>query len=423
MLPLARPVPLLYSSSYKPLSVALSVVRAAGTYFPQNSDNEQVTTPTKPSASPTTSIGDTSPESTCTRPFCKLKKKVHDHCDLCNQVTNIKSTPNQRPPQFDDCFSLQAFSDAMKLKIHYLKHQSSKLGHSLDHLSENSKSLNNKEASQSTTAEPTSKLLHPDSEPEDLTKSSANKSTPSTNQPSNPSLMSPSNLADNFSSSLQNFHLAQLALYQQHPFYYHHLYPLLTGQGVPPPLASDILQQHIEQQQKHQPSTSASKLSAAQQLLKLESAQAAAAASIYPFAGMPSTTASMKRKLEETLLSPTQHTSEGGGSAMSYMAKKMPKLKQSNFKMFKDEPIPTGYLKFRFNEDCNFANCGYRNHQSHFHCCRNDCFYSFCDKTRFVQHTARHERLDKLMGDDFKQYRANMRCGYDQCAYNKNMGK
>lgn len=296
----------------------------------------------------------------------------------------------------------------MKLKIHYLKHQSSKLGHTLDS-SENAKSLN--KDNHHSTIEP-SKLLSQDSQPEDLTKSSANKSTPS--NPPNPLNPLMPNFAENL-SSLQNFHLAQLALYQQHPFYYHHLYPLLTGQGVPP-ISSDILQQHIDQQ-KHQPSTSAKQLSAAQQLLKLESSQVGA--SIYPFPGIPTTTANMKRKLEDTLLSPT-HSSDG---AISYLAKKMPKLKQSNFKMFKDEPIPTGYLKFRFNEDCNFANCGYRNHQSHFHCCRNDCFYSFCDKTRFVQHTARHERLDKLMGDDFKQYRANMRCGYDQCAYNKNMGK
>lgn len=94
----------------------------------------------------------------------------------------------------------------------------------------------------------------------------------------------------------------------------------------------------------------------------------------------------------------------------------------ATFKVFKDEPIPQGYLKFRFNEDCNFANCGYSNLQSHFHCCRADCYYSFCDKTRFVQHTARHERLDKLMGDDFKQYRANMQCGYDDCVYKNNLG-
>lgn len=95
----------------------------------------------------------------------------------------------------------------------------------------------------------------------------------------------------------------------------------------------------------------------------------------------------------------------------------------SGYKSYKDEPIPQGYLKFRFNEDCNFPNCGYSNLQSHFHCCRTDCYYSFCDKTRFVQHTARHERLDKLMGEDFKQYRANMHCGYDNCVYKCNLGK
>lgn len=309
--------------------------------------------------------------------------------------------------------SPQAFSDAMKLKIHYLKHQSSKLSHSIEASMENSKSTLANRDNQST-AEPSVKSSSQDSEPEDLTKSSSsNKSTPS-----NPLMP---NFVDNF--SLQNFHLAQLALYQQHPFYYHHLYPLLTGQGVQP-LASDILQQHIDQQ-KHQPSTSAKQLNPSQ-LLKLDAVQSAAVAMYHPsFPGMSasstssSSSSNLKRKLDEGLLSPS-HSADG---TISYLTKKMPKLKQGNFKMFKDEPIPTGYLKFRFNEDCNFTNCGYRNHQSHFHCCRNDCFYSFCDKTRFVQHTARHERLDKLMGDDFKQYRANMRCGYDECAYNKNMGK
>jgi hypothetical protein len=53
---------------------------------------------------------------------------------------------------------------------------------------------------------------------------------------------------------------------------------------------------------------------------------------------------------------------------------------------------------------------------------RQDCGYSFCDKTRFVQHTARHERLDTLMGGDFQQYRANVPCGRAQCAYTTSLG-
>ncbi len=37
----------------------------------------------------------------------------------------------------------------------------------------------------------------------------------------------------------------------------------------------------------------------------------------------------------------------------------------------------------RFNEDCQFTNCNYREHQTHFHCMRKDCNYRFCDKTRY----------------------------------------
>ncbi|XP_023161491.2 uncharacterized protein LOC111593121 isoform X2 [Drosophila hydei] len=95
----------------------------------------------------------------------------------------------------------------------------------------------------------------------------------------------------------------------------------------------------------------------------------------------------------------------------------VPTPARATSKRARDQDIPTGYLKFRFNEDCGFERCGYRNHQSHFHCNRRDCHYSFCDKTRFVQHTARHERMDSLMGEDFRQYRANMRCGVPDCCY------
>ena len=74
-------------------------------------------------------------------------------------------------------------------------------------------------------------------------------------------------------------------------------------------------------------------------------------------------------------------------------------------------------LNFRFNEDCNFSCCNYREHQTHFHCMRKDCNYRFCDKTRFVQHTARHERLDTLCGNEFEGFRG-VTCGRQNCELN-----
>ena len=48
---------------------------------------------------------------------------------------------------------------------------------------------------------------------------------------------------------------------------------------------------------------------------------------------------------------------------------------------------------------------------------RKDCNYRFCDKTRFVQHTARHERLDTLCGDEFEGFRG-VPCGRPHCELN-----
>ncbi|XP_022241711.1 zinc finger protein castor homolog 1-like, partial [Limulus polyphemus] len=98
------------------------------------------------------------------------------------------------------------------------------------------------------------------------------------------------------------------------------------------------------------------------------------------------------------------------------------KVRSQSLHVLKDDPVPEGYVRYRFNENCGFSFCGYREHQTHFHCLRKDCGYSFCDKTRFVQHTARHERLDTLMGSDFRQFRVNINCGYPDCSYMNTSG-
>lgn len=326
----------------------------------------------------------------------------------------------------------------MKLKIHYLKHQSTKLGNPVD-------------ADQ---APIPGRIDTPNVDlPPDLSSFMANVTAPSNSSLemllgsqslagsnaldissaallNNPSSVSA--FADQFSSQMQNLHLAHIAsFYQQNPFYYQHLYSILSG---------------MEQQKLLSSKTGSTPSSSSAHLnnpfipfgvggpFDLPQIAAASVGSNQSSAELQSLNKNQqKRKLsalhDDLYQGPAKKSAKSnksghsGGSNCSTGSESGNGPGSGNFKMFKDEPIPQGYLKFRFNEDCNFSNCGYRNHQSHFHCCRTDCYYSFCDKTRFVQHTARHERLDKLMGDDFKQFRANMRCGFPDCAYSKNMGK
>lgn len=303
----------------------LPVVRAAGTWVPHNSESEPKTI-SSPAEIMMQSIAgpSTREESTCDRPFCKLKRKKHEHCDLCNQ----------------------GFTDNMKLKIHYLKHQHTKLGGNFDDVGDKN--------------EPVANKLSEESEPHDLSKASSQA------PPSLPNLMfplpnaaAPSGMMDGL--SFQNLQLANLAhFYQQNSLYYQNIYPFL-GNPTIPTLGMD--QQTLPLMQFPFPAAAA----------------ALAAGGSFDF-GLgtpslsPSSLLSQKRKinpLDDIHVQKKQKTSE--------------RPKEYQKKSYKDDSVPNGYLKFRFNQDCNFPNCGYRNHQSHFHCCRKDCFYSFCDKTRFVQ--------------------------------------
>lgn len=214
---------------------------------------------------------------------------------------------------------------------------------------------------------------------------------------------------DQLSAQIQTLCLAQLAaLYQNNPMMYQHLYPLL---GAVEQLKQQDPQRMFMPQTPNpipMPMQLNNPFGGAFDLTNLAAADAKKSPA--PSSKLPRQGAKQSSKPDIKAVKITS----GSDAAAN--------RNTGNFKIFKDEPIPKGYLKFKFNEDCGFAQCGYSNLQSHFHCCRTDCHYSFCDKTRFVQHTARHERLDKLMGDDFKQYRANMSCGHDDCVYKNNLG-
>ena len=87
----------------------------------------------------------------------------------------------------------------------------------------------------------------------------------------------------------------------------------------------------------------------------------------------------------------------------------------------KDESVPNGYSRWRFNEDCQYRKCAYRQSVTHFHCRRDDCGYGFSDRSRLVQHTLRHERIDSITGGEMQQYRINQDCGRDGCEFNMKM--
>ncbi|XP_064610900.1 zinc finger protein castor homolog 1-like isoform X2 [Liolophura sinensis] len=79
--------------------------------------------------------------------------------------------------------------------------------------------------------------------------------------------------------------------------------------------------------------------------------------------------------------------------------------------------MPEGYQKFKFTEDCGFETCVYRRSITHYHCQRADCGYSFCNRTRVIQHSQRHERIDGITGNEFRQFRGNVDCQYEDCEY------
>ncbi|KAJ8320740.1 hypothetical protein KUTeg_002327 [Tegillarca granosa] len=83
----------------------------------------------------------------------------------------------------------------------------------------------------------------------------------------------------------------------------------------------------------------------------------------------------------------------------------------------KDDSIPDGYIRYRFKEDCKYPKCAYRQGVTHFHCSRSDCGYSFSDRSRLIQHTLRHERIDSLTGGEMQQFRINQDCCRTGCEF------
>lgn len=302
------------------------------------------------------------PELCCSRPFCKLKRKYHYHCTACNQ----------------------AFSELDKLLVHVSKHSSGALNSQLQEESSNSNSPSNNNNQSSPTLQ-TSTIATP------------------------PTIKTEGKISVAPLQSLQNPMLSQA---EHEPY----LTPTFDAYSHFNNFPANLQFALISQQQQMQSAFLSPGLYQNPQLMfqhaQLMQSPLLPPQNPYQSENLTSPLAAMAANLNKRAMSPHDISSEAKKARL-----------QNSMRILKDEPVPEGYLRFRFNEDCQYQHCGYREHQTHFHCQRQDCGYSFCDKTRFVQHTARHERLDTLMGGDFQQYRANVACGRSDCAYTANLGK
>ncbi|XP_057380685.2 zinc finger protein castor homolog 1-like isoform X2 [Daphnia carinata] len=313
------------------------------------------------------------PDHSCGRPFCKLKRREHYHCAVCNQ----------------------AFSEIDKLKPHVLKHCTGALSPTLNQWSGNSgpgplpTDVASIGAGASDRVNQTANCKDMDAKKEELSRMALFNNATGLGTSSLP--QSEAELRDLASRSSAALHALSFMSPMGGPF----------GLGSPSQLTGNPSSFHSPGM--HQTIYAGSGL-------MLNNPMGTTAAFNRPMS--PGKTASQGHKRPSS--SPIDH------SMLSPEAKKM--RFPSNMRLLKDEPVPDGYVRFRFNEDCQYSQCGYREHQTHFHCMRPDCGYSFCDKTRFVQHTARHERLDTLMGGDFQQYRANVGCGRTGCLYTASLG-
>nr|XP_027235527.1 zinc finger protein castor homolog 1-like [Penaeus vannamei] len=348
------------------------------------------------------------PDFSCGRPFCKLKKKEHYHCQVCNQ----------------------AFSEHEKLRPHLLKHAACgpMTPGGMAAAGDEDSPAQVKEEAEDAGQAPSEGGERPSSprSPSESTSSSMG-ATPLAAPASSPRSLSSSSISGSISGPQFPLVYTQAASFPGLPTPFG---PHLGMAGMFPGTIPRLLPPAAWQVH---PALAAM----AHQGLMLPGVRPNGEmphGSPGP-GGMPGVSPGLPPGLQASgdhnpvlpaTLGPSPHLALLGKrlGADDFAAQDAKKIRSNHsMRLLKDEPVPEGYVRFRFNEDCQYPHCGYREHQTHFHCMRKDCGYSFCDKTRFVQHTARHERLDTLMGGDFNQFRSNVPCGRPDCVYASMIGQ
>ena len=321
-------------------------------------------------------------QASCGRPFCKLKKKDHYHCLECNQ----------------------AFSDPARLRGHISKH-----GVKFKKLSQAHTNV----TSAMVLPLPLATVKSPEQQPPvemglDLSTSRSKEDTASKVENSKVEAEDGSTAEDDNDSLSSSLNLSV-----------GHISACLTpgsssGMGVSD--ANDAGNLVIDEVVSH---TEEESMMAEDGIVSDDGPSTSGLSPSTPQPSSPSTSRRSARKRTAPDLSDFVSSDDA-----SLMAKQM-KLKLSapipssapSLPMVRN--VPQGFIRFHCSSDCGYMRCAYRQSVTHFHCVRPECGYGFSDKSRIIQHRLRHERLDKLMGGEFQQFRATVCCGRGDCEFSE----
>nr|XP_058160410.1 zinc finger protein castor homolog 1 isoform X2 [Dasypus novemcinctus]XP_058160411.1 zinc finger protein castor homolog 1 isoform X2 [Dasypus novemcinctus] len=86
-------------------------------------------------------------------------------------------------------------------------------------------------------------------------------------------------------------------------------------------------------------------------------------------------------------------------------------------KMLDEGMMLEGFRRFDLYEDCKDAACQFSLKVTHYHCTRENCGYKFCGRTHMYKHAQHHDRVDNLVLDDFKRFKASLSCHFADCPF------
>lgn len=92
----------------------------------------------------------------------------------------------------------------------------------------------------------------------------------------------------------------------------------------------------------------------------------------------------------------------------------------SSRKMLDEGMMLDGFRRYDLYEDCRDATCQFSLKVTHYHCTRENCGYRFCGRTHMYKHAQHHDRVDNLVLDDFKRFKASLSCHVTDCQFSGN---